>query len=121
MSARSKLASIAWPSSNNRSSANSFKFSAETRRHLEAASSLGQDQTLRGEAAQNLAQRADADAVALLEPVELELLSRPQPAKNDVGADTPIAIVADGFALFGPLDQGHVDPMQKALDFYFTC
>ena len=60
------------------------------RRHLEAASSLGEHQTLRGEAAQDLAQRADADAVAFLEPVELELLTRPQPAKDDVGADTPI-------------------------------
>jgi hypothetical protein len=31
-------------------------------------------------------------------------LPRPQPAKNDVGANAPVAIVADGFALFGPLD-----------------
>src|SRR6185436_2088018 len=82
------------------------------RRHLEAASALGQDQPLRRQAAQDLPQRADADAIAFLEPVEPELLARRQAPKNDVAANAPMAIVADGFVLFGPFDQQrHIDPM----------
>jgi hypothetical protein len=81
------------------------------RRHFEAAPALGQNQPLGCEAAQDLPQRADTDAVAFLEPVELELLARRQAPEHDIGPNPPMTVVANGRAVVGSLDQGHFDPM----------
>ena len=64
------------------------------RRDLEAALAFGDHKTLRGQAVEDLAQRADADAVILLHRVELEASRRRQHAENDVGANAVIAAVA---------------------------
>jgi hypothetical protein len=82
------------------------------RRHLEAAPSLSEDKALRGKATQDLTQRADADAVGLLEAVELELLLRPQATEDDIRTDAPIAVVANGFAFIGSFGQRHDDPLR---------
>ena len=56
-------------------------------------------------AAQDLAQRRDADAVIVLQRLQPQFLVGTQAAENDVAADAPIAIVADGVAVFGPIQQ----------------
>ncbi len=84
------------------------------RRHLEAAPALGQHKALRRQPVEDFAQRGDADAVVLLEALQPELLSRPEPAEHDVGADAAIAVIADRFLLFRSLDQCHCQSMRKA-------
>ena len=56
------------------------------RRHFEAARAFRDDQAFGRQPVEQFAQRADADAVAVFQPVELELLRRRQPAENDVGS-----------------------------------
>ena len=84
------------------------------RRHLKAAPPLGQHETLRGEPVQDFAQRGDADAVILLEALKPELLTRAEPAEHDVGPDAAIAVIADRFLFFRPLDQCHCQSMRQA-------
>src|SRR5690606_41338170 len=50
--------------------------------HLEAALAFGHHQLFRSEPAQHLAQGADANAVILFQPVQLELFGRGQTAER---------------------------------------
>ena len=92
---RRRTAPSAWLSSSSRSSASSRRFCARHRRHLEAALALGQHQPLGGEPAQDLPQRADADAVLGLHPVEPQLRAGRDPPEDDVGADALVGVLAD--------------------------
>ena len=77
------------------------------RRDLEAAAAFRQHKAFRGEPIEDFAQCGDADAVVFLEAFKPELLPRAQPAEHDVGPDAAIAVIADRFLLFDPLDQCH--------------
>ena len=77
------------------------------RRDLEAAAAFRQHKAFRGEPIEDFAQRGDADAIVFLEAFKPELLPRAQPAEHDVGPDAAIAVIADCFLLFSPLDQCH--------------
>src|SRR6266436_39810 len=82
------------------------------RRDFEAATAFRDDEAFCGQAAQDLAQRADADIVGFLQAVELQLLPRPKTAKDNVGADAAIAIVSDGFDFLVSVDQRHWNPQR---------
>ena len=86
----------AWLSSSSRKPASSFRFSAVTGgtskpRWPSAMTSPSAESRLR-----ILAQRADADAVLGLHPVEPQLLTGRSAAENDVGADSLVGVLADG-------------------------
>ena len=64
------------------------------RRHLEAALALGDHKTLGRQTIEDLAQRADAEAVIFLHGIELETSGWREHSENDVGPDALIAAVA---------------------------
>jgi hypothetical protein len=65
-------------------------------RHLEATPTLGEDQPFRGQAVEDLAQRADARAVLLAQPLERQALPRLQTREHDVGPEPDVGLVALG-------------------------
>ena len=65
------------------------------RRHREPALPFGEDEAFRGQAAQDLAQRADAGAIALRQPIETEPQSRRQAAEDDVGPNLLVSPIGD--------------------------
>ena len=67
------------------------------RRHLEAARALGDDEPFRGQTVEDLAQRADADAIGLLQTIEFEPLRRFELAADDVAANPAISLLASRF------------------------
>src|SRR4029079_2316296 len=64
------------------------------RRDFEPARALGNDEAFRRQAIQQLSQRADADAVRILERFEPELPRGDQAAEDDVVAQTAVDLFA---------------------------
>jgi hypothetical protein len=60
------------------------------RRNLEPARAFGDHQSFGRQPVEQLAQRADADPVGILEGFEPKLLRRRESAKNDVVAQSPV-------------------------------
>ena len=81
-------------------------FPKTVRRHgldLESALALGDDEPFRAKPVQDFPKRAHADAVARTEGLELQLLSRGEPAENDVAPDGVVRPLAYRLA-------GHASP-----------
>ena len=86
-------------------------FPKTVRRHgldLETALALGDDEPFRAKPVQDFAERAHADAVARTEGFELQLLSRGQPAENDVAPDGVVRALAYGLAGHASLSVAHL-------------
>ena len=66
-----------------------------------AALYLGQNKMFGCQAAKNFAQRGDADRIALLGALQLDLRAGRQRARNDVFADFPENDIADGLGCLG--------------------
>ena len=73
-----------------------MKLSADTGATSKPARAFGDDQAFGRQPVQQFAQRADADAVGILERFEPELLRRRQAAENDVVAQAPVGLFAGG-------------------------
>src|SRR4051812_41629304 len=80
------------------------------RRDLKTALPLSDDQPFGDEPAQQFAQRPDARAIVLAQAVELELLARVQLAKNNVGADLAVGLLANRI-VFGRSGQHGFDTL----------
>ena len=81
------------------------------RRHFEAARALGDDQALRGQPVEQLAQRADTDAIALLQRLELEPLRGLESPGDDVVPDSAIGSFASRFGNCPMMTGQHGNPM----------
>src|SRR4051794_34414876 len=66
------------------------------RSDLEAALAFGNDKAFRSQPVQDLAQRADADAIIFLHRLQLEASGGRQDAEDDVGPNALISAVAGG-------------------------